>query len=267
MHKTTLLLLALLITFTSACGGTSPEGGDENTLTVFAAASLTDAFSELAEVFEAQHPGKRVSLNFAASNQLAQQLADGAEADIFASADRIQMDTAIETGCIEPEQVSAMVGNTLVIIFPPDNPAGIGNPLDLAFPGINLILAAAEVPVGRYSLEYLTKASDESFFGLNYMESVLDNVVSYEQSVRGVLTKVQLGEADAGIVYKSDVYGLGPEEINGITIPPALNVSATYFIAPINDSRQPELAQDFIDFVLSEEGQDILAKYGFLPVL
>lgn len=266
MHKITLTLLIILVTLTSACGGIAPAQQDKNTLMVFAAASLTDVFSEMADAFETQNPGKLVNLNFAASSQLAQQLAEGADADVFASADRYQMDVVIETGQIEPEEANTMAGNTLVIIFPPDNPAGIGSPLDLSFPGISLILAAEEVPIGRYSLEYLDKASDESVFGPQYKEDVLNNVVSYEQTVRGVLTKIQLGEADAGIVYKSDVYGLGPEEINGITIPPVLNVSATYFIAPLNDSHESELAQDFIDFVLSTEGQDILARYGFLPV-
>jgi len=255
------------MTIACACGGTTREGQDDNSLTVFAAASLTDAFGELADAFEANHPGKQINLNFAASNLLAQQLADGADADVFASADRIQMDAAIDSRRIKPDEARVMVGNTLVIIFPPDNPAGISSPLDLAFPGISVILAAEEVPVGRYSLEYLTKASDEMYFGLDYKTDVLDNVVSFEQSVRGVLAKIQLGEADAGIVYKSDVYNLEPEEINGITIPSELNVSASYYIAPINDSHQSELAREFIDFVLSAEGQDILAKYGFLPVL
>lgn len=260
----TLLILTILIT---ACSNENQEKTTDNTLTVFAAASLTDAFTELAETFEAQHPGKSVSLNFAGSQQLAQQLDEGAPADLFASADMKQMQTAIDAGRINPDTTRGMVGNRLVIIFPPDNPGNIRQPLNLALPELDLLLAAEEVPAGNYSLEFLTKASDESVYGEGYKENVLSNVVSYEQNVRAVLNKILLGEADAGIVYTSDIYGLGPDDIGGINIPDPFNVSATYFIAPIEDSQQSELAEEFINFVLSAEGQDILSKYGFIPVL
>jgi molybdate transport system substrate-binding protein len=271
MLKRLLIAVAISLVIISACSrdlspsGSSPDTS-EDTLTVLAAASLTEAFQELGERFEAQHPGTNVVFNFAGSQQLAQQLAQGAPGDVFASANQIQMQNAITARRVDPDQDTVMVGNRLAIVYPPDNPAGIRRMLDLARPGIKLVLGDEAVPIGGYSLEFLEKASQDAAFGAQFTDAVTSNVVSFEQSVRAVLNKVILGEADAGIVYSSDVNDAGSIGVSVLLIPDQLNVNASYFIAPITDSVKSELAEAFISFVISIEGQDILAKYGFRPV-
>jgi molybdate transport system substrate-binding protein len=240
--------------------------GDQETLTAFAAASLTEAFTELGGQFESENPGTEMTFNFAGSQQLAQQIAQGAPADVFASADRKQMDAAIEAGRVDSDNVQALITNQLVVITPKDNPADVQSLADLARPGMKMLLAAEAVPVGRYSLEFLDKASQDPELGAGFKEAVVKNVVSYEENVRAVLSKVQLGEADAGIVYTSDVASTGAGEIGTLEIPDSLNVVATYYIAPLEDSPAPDLARSFIDYVLSPPGQQILSSYGFLPV-
>jgi molybdate transport system substrate-binding protein len=232
---------------------------------VFAAASLTDAFEEIATVFQAANPGTTISYNFAGSQQLAAQINEGAPADVFVSANRAQMNVAIEGGRVISGTQQAFVYNRLVLILPQDNPANISTLQDLATPGVRLILADSSVPVGQYSLDFLGKASALPEFTATFSPSVLSNVVSYEDNVRLVLTKVALGEGDAGIVYTTDA-ALDADTIQQLAIPDELNTIASYPIAPINDSANPALAQAFIDFVLGAEGQAILVKYGFIPV-
>ena len=235
-------------------------------LIVFAAASLTAAFEEIGQSFEAAHPGVTVVLNFAGSQQLAQQINEGAPADVFASANNSQMKVVIDAGEVITGSQRTFARNLLVMIYPRDNPAGLIELKDLARPGLKLVLAAEEVPVGKYSLDFLDKAIADPVFGAVYKENVLKNVVSYEDNVKAVLTKVALGEADAGIVYSSDVIGEDAEKVGQIDIPDALNVIASYPIAPVKESEQPDLAQAFIELVLSPGGQAILAKYGFIPL-
>lgn len=247
------------------------EGAPSATLTIFAAASLTDAFTEMAEQFEAARleagePSVRVLLNFAGSQQLAQQLAQGAPASVFASADATQMDAAIEAERVSAVAPQVFARNRLVAILPADNPAGIETLHDLAAPGVSILLAAEEVPVGRYSLEFLDKATADPSLGGDYRADVLSNVVSYETNVRAVLTKIQLGEADAGIVYSSDILPGESDAVIRLEIPDALNTVAEYPIAPVIETSERELAQQFIDLVLGPSGQTILETYGFVPI-
>jgi len=235
------------------------------TLTVMAAASLTESFTELGKQFESQHAGVTVQFNFAGSQQLAQQLSEAAPADVFASANAKQMTAAVDAGRVDAAAPHAFVSNRLVVIMPSANPAGITALPDLAKPGLKLILAAKEVPVGQYSLDFIAKATQDPAFGSGYQDAVLANVVSYEENVKSVLSKVALGEADAGIVYSSDVTLDAAGKVTRIDIPDNLNVIASYPIAVIKDSARAELAQAFVDFVSSAEGQAVLAKYGFLP--
>jgi molybdate transport system substrate-binding protein len=253
-----LFMSALIIV--SACGGqaTSTSG---STLTVFAAASLTDAFTELGRSFEAANPGVNVAFNFAGSNQLAAQIKGGAPVDVFASANERQMATAVESGRIDPEEPRIFVTNRLVAVFPADNPAGIAQLQDLARPGTLLVLASEQVPVGQYSLDFLDRASQNVAFGPSFREGVLNNVVSYEENVRSVLNKVVLGEADSGVVYSSDLVGV--DNIRHLEIPNALNLIAVYPIAQLKDSSLPELSRAFVDFILSPGGREILARHGF----
>jgi len=238
---------------------------EASTLTIFAAASLTDAFNELGQNFTTAHPGVEVVFNFAGSNQLATQIGEGAPADVFASANAAQMSAAIDSGRIVTGTQLTFVGNRLVVVMPSDNPSGLTELQDLAKPRLKIVLAAKEVPVGQYALDFLDKAEADGSLGAGYKDKVLANVVSYEENVRGVLTKVALGEADAGIVYTSDVAS-APEKVTEIEIPDQLNTIAKYPIAPLHDSAQLELAQQFVDYVLSADGQQVLAKYGFIPV-
>jgi molybdate transport system substrate-binding protein len=253
-----------VVAATEAVVATEPAAEAEaTTLNVFAAASLTDAFGEIGRAFEAEHPGVTVAFNFAGSNQLATQIGEGAPADVFASANAAQMDVAVESGRIDAGTPQIFVTNRLVVVYPADNPAGIAVLPDLAKPDTLIVLAAEEVPVGRYSLEFLDLAATDPAFGATFKDDVVGNVVSYEENVRSVLNKVALGEADAGIVYTSDLVGV--EGVASLEIPDALNILAAYPIAPLNDSAQADTAAAFVDLVLSDEGQAILANYGFGP--
>lgn len=240
---------------------------DPITLNVFAAASLTEAFTEIGKQFEAQNEGIAVAFNFAGSSQLSQQINEGAPGDVFASANDKQMDVAVEGGQVAEESAQKFVSNRLVVIYPSANPASLTTLHDLNKAGLRLVFAAADVPVGEYSLEFLDKAVQDATFPPSFKEEVLANVVSYEQNVKVVLAKVALGEADAGIVYTSDISGENAAQVGQLDIPDALNVLASYPIAPLVDSANPDVAAAFVAFVLSPEGQKILAEYGFIPVV
>ncbi|WP_374686710.1 molybdate ABC transporter substrate-binding protein [Promineifilum sp.] len=263
-------MVCCLLVLLTGCGRAQQESAqataaeDAVTLTVFAAASLTDAFGEIKSVFQAANPGVTVAFNFAGSNQLATQIGEGAPADVFASANAAQMDAAVESGRIDADAAAIFATNRLVVVYPADNPAGIAALPDLAAPDTLIVLAAEEVPAGRYSLEFLNLASADPALGASFKEAVLGNVASYEENVRSVLNKVSLGEADAGIVYASDLIGV--EDVASLEIPGALNVVAEYPIASLNDSAQAEAAAGFIALLLSDKGQTILANYGFGPI-
>lgn len=237
------------------------------TLTVMAAASLTESFTELGKLFEAQNPGVRVTFNFAGSQQLAQQLDQGAEADVFASASKKYMEAAVTSKRVAQEDAMTFVTNRLVVIFPKDNPAGLKELKDLAKPGLKLDLADKSVPVGQYSLDFLDKAvGDSAKYDAAFKDAVLANVVSYETDVKAVVSKVVLGEADAGIVYVTD-YNAEAAELGKLDIPDALNSIASYPIAAISDSENADLASAFVALILSPEGQEIMARYGFIPAV
>jgi molybdate transport system substrate-binding protein len=254
-----------------AGGATAPEAAiaplEAANLNVFAAASLTEAFNEIGQNFSAEHSGVTITFNFAGSQQLAQQLGQGAPADVFASANKTQMGVAIEAGRVVSGTERTFVRNRLVVIYPIDNPAGINQLQDLAKPGLKVVLAAKEVPVGQYSLDFLDKAIQDPAFNAAFKDAALSNVVSYEENVRAVLTKVALGEGDVGIVYTSDITGGGADNVGRLDIPDNLNTIATYPIAMVNDSSYPVQAQAFVDYVLSAAGQEVLAKYGFIPAV
>ena len=233
-------------------------------LYVYAAASLTEAFGEIGPAYESAHPGVALVFNFAGSQQLAQQIDQGAAADVFASANQLQMNVLVRDGKVKQDSVRTFAHNRLVVIYPIDNPAGLTSLQDLAKPGLRLVLAAKEVPVGQYTLEFLGQAAQDARFGVAYKQALLANVMSFENNVKAVFTKVALGEADAGIVYSSDVVGAQVNEVREMQIPDDLNVIAVYPAAPVVDSHNPELATAFIDFILASQAQAILAKYGFV---
>lgn len=235
------------------------------TLIVFAAASLSDAFTTIGRQFDTSNPGVTTVFNFAGSNQLATQINGGAPADIFASANTAQMDVVVESGMVDAAAPTFFVSNRLVVVIPADNPGEIQTLQDLAVPGTLLVLAAEEVPVGRYSLGFLDKASADPAFGAAFRDDVLANVASYEENVRSVLNKVVLGEADAGIVYASDLVGV--DGVSSLEIPDELNLLAEYPIATIGASAHPDVAAAFVEYVLSMAGQAVLQDYGFQPAV
>jgi len=245
------VMLAVAALVLAACGGGSGGGagvGSSGELKVFAAASLTAAFTKIGEDFTAANGGTRVTFNFAGSQALATQIQQGAPADVFASADITNMD-----------KVKDLVGtphsfasNLLAIVVERGNPKGVRTLDDLGSKDLKVVLAAPDVPAGRYAAQILGKAG------------VTVTPVSEEDNVKAVVTKVSLGEADAGIVYVTDVTA-GGGRVEGVEIPEDQNVTATYPIATVKASRAQERAQAFVDLVLSAEGQQVLGRYGFLP--
>lgn len=259
-----LLIAFVLLLPLAGCGSAAMSGANQPVkLTVFAAASLQGAFSEIGRAYEQAHSNVRVTFNFAGSDALAAQILQGAPADLFASANTRQMDVVVKGGDIAGGGIKTFAHNRLVLIYPAANPAHIQTLQDIARPGVKVDLAAAAVPVGQYALDFLGKASADPAFGASYKASVLKNVVSYETDVKAVLTKVALGEADAGIVYTTDA-ATETDKIGAVAIPDPLNTIATYPIGVVNTSKQTAMARSLLDYIVSPQGQATLAKYGFL---
>ena len=257
-------LLCLLLLATSYSGPTAVQAAPRPTgeLTVFAAASLTEPFTEIGKRLEARYPGLQVVYNFGGSPALRAQLEQGAHADVFVSADAVQMERAQQSGVVQGE-TPIFVKNTLVVIVPRENPGKVAEFRDLAKPGLKLALAAATVPVGNYSRLALSKASKD--YGVDFAQRVLHNVFSEEENVKLVVTKVQLGEADAGIVYVSDVTPQVSTDVLAIPIPDVYNQIANYLIALTSEVRNRAAAEVFIAFVLSPESQAIFKAHYFIP--
>lgn len=227
------------------------------TVRVFAAASLTESFQELAAAFEDTTPGSEVLVNLAGSSTLATQIVQGAPADVFASADSRQMRRVAEDGLLVGEAVT-FARNRLVVITPADSE--VSTLEDLTRDGLFLVLASSEVPAGNYAREVLVRLN--ALYGEDYAEQVLANLVSSEPNVRQVAAKVALGEADAAFVYATDAAIL--EDVRVIEIPAEVNVEARYPLAVIEGRSERGVAEQFVAFVLSEPGQTILRRYGFL---
>jgi molybdate transport system substrate-binding protein len=238
-----------------------PPISEPRTLTVFAASSLTDAFNEIGKNFEAANPGVTVTFNFAGSQALRTQVEQGATPDVFASANKTEMDNLVSGSFVAQDAPKVFLNNKLVVILPANNPANVSKLEDLANSGLKLVLAADSVPVGKYALQSLDQMNGK--FGSDFKAKVLANVVSNEDNVKQVVAKVQLGEADAGIVYTSDA--VAAPDLKTIEIPADLNVIAKYPIAPLSKSANAELATAFINYVLSPDGQAVLQKWGFAP--
>lgn len=249
--KLRIALLVAVILAASACGSGTPAAPDS--ITVFAAASLTEAFTTIAADYDDQN-GIHIRLSFGPSDGLATQIQEGAPADVFASASPKWMNVVEEGPGVTDRADFAR--NILVVITPADDPAGIHSLEDLGKPGIKLILAAEGVPVGDYAREMLGNAG--------IADAALANVVSNEDDVKGVVQKVALGEADAGIVYRTDVTAAVAADVAEVTIPDEVNVTAVYAIAALQGTPGEGLASEFVTYVLGP-GQKILTEAGFLP--
>lgn len=232
-------------------------------LVVFAAASLTGPFDELAAVYRKRHSDVTVRLSYAGSQQLASQLELGATADVFASADERWMDRVERSGLLrEPPVVFAR--NRLVAVIPASNPGRIEVLEDLARPGLRLVLAAEAVPAGRYSREALRRLARLPGFPRGYDRRVLANVVSEEENVKAVAAKVHLGEADVGLIYRSDVTPALASGLGVLEIPESANVVGSYPVALLARGPAPREARAFVELLLGHEGRSALAKHGFL---
>ncbi|MHA7155220.1 molybdate ABC transporter substrate-binding protein [Arthrobacter sp. TMN-50] len=231
-----------------ACTPANDSMADDQTLTVFAAASLQSTFTELADDFEVAHPGATVTLSFAGSSELATQLSAGASADVFASADTATMERLVQEGLINGDPVP-FATNTLIIAVPPGNPAGVEQFSDLADAGTSVVLCAPQVPCGAAA----TQAQEAA--------SITVNAVSEESSVTDVLGKVRSGEADAGLVYVTDVLA-ADGEVEGVPFDEAAGVVNLYPAGAVANGN-PDLAAAFLDFLTGPEGQEVLTNAGF----
>lgn len=235
-----------------AAASSAPPPDVEGDLVVFAAASLTDAFAAIGVGFEAAYPDADITFNFAASSDLVTQIDEGAPADVYASADQANMAELVAAGrtATDPQTFAT---NSLAIVVEAGNPLGIDSVADLADPDLIVLTCDPEVPIGRYTQEVFDAA------GIDVTPD------SYEENVRGILTKVLEGEADAGLVYATDVIVAG-DDAEGVGIPAGINVVAAYPIAPVTEARNPDAAAAFTEFVLGGDGQAILADFGFGPI-
>ena len=253
------VLLAAVLAAAGCGGGDSPGGGSGassapqgGTLNVFAAASLTEAFTQLAETYQSDHPGWTVKLNFAGSDQLAAQIEQGVPADVYAAASPKYPEELQGKNLLG--DTTDFATNSLILIVPPDNPANLTSPYDLKS-GAKLVIGDPAVPVGAYTEAVLQN--------LGISESDL-NVVSKEQDVKAVLSKVELGEADAGFVYVTDALSAG-DKVKQLQLPPKAQATAVYPIGIVSASKQTEAAQQWIDLVTGPDGQRVLHALAFGP--
>jgi molybdate transport system substrate-binding protein len=263
VRRTAASLSALVVAaaLLAGCGGSSdstalPGSGSPSatksavsgTITVLAASSLQEAFTKLGGQFEAAHPGTKVVFSFGPSSGLAEQIGQGAPADVFASASGKNMDTVVAAG--QASSPTMFVSNTMEIAVPPKNPAHIATVADLAKKGVKVALCQAEVPCGATALKVFDNAK------------IKVTPVTQEVDVKSTLSKVTLGEVDAGVVYVTDVRAAG-DSVKGIEIPAEVNASTTYPIAALTASKNKATAQAFVDYVLSPDGLAALTAAGF----
>ncbi|GAA3391863.1 molybdate ABC transporter substrate-binding protein [Cryptosporangium minutisporangium] len=251
------LLVATVATVASlllaGCGSddgnaSAATDGISGSVTVFAAASLTESFTTLGEQFEDAHPAVTVKFNFSASSALAESIGQGAPADVFASASTKNMDAVVEDG--DAADPKTFARNTMEIAVPPDNPGQVTTLADLAKPGLKIALCQEQVPCGATARTVFDKAK------------ITVKAATLGTDVKSVLTTVSLGEVDAGVVYKTDVRAAGAK-VKGIEIPAAQNASTAYPIATISDGPNAEGAKAFVEYVLSADGARVLTDAGF----
>ena len=275
-HKLKFVLGIVLITmaFTVLVAGCTssptvsptPTAMPKTDLTVFAAASLGGAFNETKAAYEAQHNDVNVVFNFDGTQNLRAQVEQGARADVFAAASTSHMNALKNESYMNNSTIGNFANNKLAVIVPKDNKANITSLADLAKPGVKIVIGTKDVPVGGYATQIMEKMGNNSTYGKDYQTAVMNNIASRETTVNYVVSKVALGEADAGFVYVSDVPAEYKDKVTAIPIPDSLNVIAVYPIGVLKDAKSPAAAQGFVDFVRSADGKAILAKYGFTPV-
>jgi molybdate transport system substrate-binding protein len=244
-----LVIGALSVLLIGGCGSPDKPAAEDQTIMVFAAASLKKTFTDIGEQFKTENPGASVEFSFAGSSDLVTQLTQGAQADVFASADTKNMDKAAQTGLLAGDPVN-FASNTLTIAVAPGNPKKVASFKDLTQQGLNVVVCAPQVPCGSATQK------------VEQATGVTLNPVSEESSVSDVLNKVTTGQADAGLVYVTDAKGAG-DKVAAVPFPEAAGAVNTYPIATLKESKNPELARKFVDLVAAESGQKVLEAAGF----
>jgi molybdate transport system substrate-binding protein len=258
INKNVLLALIAVLVLASSAG----LAKEPKELTVFAAASLTGAFGEIGQMYE-NETGIDVVINFDGSQALRTQIENGAYADVFASANKKQMNALKNGGLMNNSSVVIFARNKLSLIVPKDNPANISSLLDLAKPGLKIVMGTKDVPVGDYALQIISNLGNNSSYDPEYKTKVLANVISQETSVNYVVTKVALGEADVGFAYVSDITENLASKVDKIDIPAEYNIIAEYPLGILLESMYPAESREFMNLVMSDEGKAVLEKYGF----
>src|SRR5580693_3504623 len=258
MRRFTLAIAALGAVAVAGCGssggssspsaGSSPSAASTGTITVFAAASLMGTFTQLGKQFDAAHPGDTVKFSFGPSSGLATQITSGAPADVFASAAPANMDSVVKAGDASNPQTFAK--NTMEVATPPKNPGKVTSVNDLAKKSVKVALCQPQVPCGVVAAEVFKNAG------------IKVKPVTLQADVKSVLTQVELGSVDAGMVYVTDVMAAG-DKVKGVPISASDNASTLYPIATITDSKHKSVAQSFVAYVLSPAGQQVLTAAGF----
>jgi molybdate transport system substrate-binding protein len=264
LHKKSIGLVAVMLLILVAHPFPAAARRDDRVnLQVFAAASLAEAFGAIGKRFEATHPGVRVRFNFAGSQVLVRQIEQGAGADVIATADERTMSRLTDHARLANPPVT-FARNRIVVVVPRGNPARIAHFADLARAGVKIVIAAETVPAGSYARQVIANLARAPGFAADFERRVLANVVSQEENVRAVVGKVQLGEADAGWAYRSDVGSATTRFVRVLEIDPQWNVMAAYPIAIVKDAHAPDAAREFVALVRSAEGQAFLRRHGFL---
>ena len=276
------IVLLLIIALLTACSGSAPAvpaanaanaanaasaasaasaAADQNTIKVFAPSSMTDAARELAAAYEAANPGAKIAIEVGHSPTQRLQLLQGARGDVFITASQKDMDDAIQDQSVDGGANKVFATNQLIVVLPPQNPANLQTLADLAKPGVRLLVAVVDTPIGKVTLIALDKMDKQ--IGSGFKDKVLANIVSNEAGVKPIVSKMQLGEADAGIVFVTDA--VAAPALKTIAIPPEMNVISQLNVAPLAEALHPQHAAGFTALVTSAEGQAILKKWGFLP--
>jgi len=244
-----------------AAASSEPSAAAEVDLTVYGAASLKKAFGEVKTAYEAANPGLKLTVSFDASSALETQIEQGAPADVFASADTKNPQKLVDGG-FATGPVTDFAGNTLTVIVPTANPGGVTSPADLAKAGLKVVGAGDDVPITKYANQLLDNLAKQAGYPADFATKVKANTVSKEDNVAAVVSKVELGEGDAAIVYVTDAKGSA--KVTPVPVPDAANVPATYGAVPVKASKNPAAAAAFISWLAGPDGQAILAKYGFV---
>ena len=264
----TLVALTLMIIAGLLVAGctTAQQAPEQTTLTVFTAASLTGAFTDIGKAYEAENGNVRIDLVFDGSQALRTQVEQGANPDIFVSASTKHMQALQDGGFMDDGTVAPFLGNSMALIVPADNLANVTGLADLAEPGTKIVIGTKDVPFGDYTRQVLDKMAADPAYGPAYRDAVMENVISEETAVSSVVPKLTLGEADAAFVYKSDVSKDDLEKVTRIEVPAEYNVMATYPLGILAESLHKTEAESFIAFVRGPDGSAILTEYGFDPI-